>query len=222
MRKSILALAIAALVVPLLVAPQAAEASAYWNVGTNFSVGGVHFSLGFIRPYRYRSQYTPSYYYRTSHRISHRGYSCGSACYVKDDYYYHDRSCPLVDYHFRHNRFDPNRAFSHGGYGYSSYYRSHAPAPRYYGSRHHRSYDWCQSHQRYERRDDRYSSRRFERRGQRDQRGDQHSTRSRDRDRDRQRDQVRDRDDRRNDGRRGNDDRRGSDRRRARPRERDN
>lgn len=214
MRKSILALAIAALVVPLLAAPQTAEASAYWNVGTNFSVGGVHFSLGFIRPHHYRSEYSPSYYYRTSHRISHRGYSCGSACYVKDDYYYHDRSCPLVDYHFRHSGFDPYRAFSHGGYGYSSYYRRHSPAPRYYGSGHYRSHDRHQSYQRYERRDDHHSSRRFESRGQHDRRDDQRSTRSRDRDR--QRDQVRDRDDRRND------DRRGSDRRRARPRERDN
>ena len=80
MKKAILVLAIAAVSIPLSGALRPAEAGLRWVGGIGFSVGGAHFSFGF-NDYRHHGYpVAPHYLYRTSHRLSYRGYSCGSAC----------------------------------------------------------------------------------------------------------------------------------------------
>lgn len=214
MKRIVLSLALAALLVPLMGAFEPAEASARWFAGVNFSVGGFGFSLGYsdFDRHRYGASYGPNYYYRTSRQLSYRGYSCGSACYIRDNYYYHHRDCPLVLQHFRHNRYDPYSAWAGlpygGGYYYSrSYYGPYRPGYYNYRSR---GYD----HRRYE--THRYDKRRYDHRRY-ESRYDRHDYR-RDHDGDSDSDRYRGRNDR---GRHGNDSGRYDDRHERRDGHRD-
>jgi hypothetical protein len=178
MKRIVLSLALAALLVPLMGAFEPAEASSRWFAGVEFSVGGLGFSLGYSDFDRHRygpsygPNYGPNYFYRTSRHLSYRGYSCGSACYLRDNYYYHHRECPLVLHHFSHNRFDPYSVWAglpYGGYYYSRpYYGPYRPGYYNYRSRghDHRRYETY----RYDKR--RYDHRRYDYRGRHDYRRD--------------------------------------------------
>ena len=71
-----------------------AQADSFWHVLGGMRIGGVHFSVGYDSPYRHHHR---GRYYRTEHRLKHRGYRCGSACYRRGGYYYHHESCPLLE-----------------------------------------------------------------------------------------------------------------------------
>lgn len=201
MKRIVLSLALAALLVPLMGAFEPAEASPRWFAGVDFSAGGFGFSLGYsdIDRHRYGPSYGPNYFYRTSRHMSYSGYSCGSACYLRDNYYYHHRECPLVLQHFYRSGFDPYNVWAGlpygGGYNSRPYYGPYRPGYYSYRSR---GYD----HRRYEthRYDKhRYDKRRYDKRHY-GSRYDRHDSR-RDHDGDSDSDRYR-RDDR---GRHGND-----------------
>jgi hypothetical protein len=143
MKRVLIVVAISVLSLPVAGALQPAEAGIHWNAGFGFSVGGAYFSLGFDHHDRHGHYGAQRYVYRTSDRLRYRGYGCGSACYVRDRYTYHDRSCPLVGQHFRRYGFDPYSAWGYVDQGYRSYDRhygrSHA-RPRGYYDRDYRSY----------------------------------------------------------------------------------
>ena len=145
MKKAILTLAIAAFSIPLSGTLRPAEAGVRWVAGLNFSVGGAYFSLGFDDHYRRGHHSAPRYLYRTSDRLQYRGYECGSACYIRDRYQYHDRSCPVVGQHFRRYGFDSYYAWGtidHGRRGYSGHHeRSYAYPRSDYGHHYRRDYD---------------------------------------------------------------------------------
>ena len=82
-----------------------AEASGSWSVGADFSVGGVHFSLGYHRPHGHYGPYRPDYYYRTAPSFRVRGARCSSACYLDRGHAYHHPRCPVVGAHFGRHRF---------------------------------------------------------------------------------------------------------------------
>lgn len=223
MRRIVLALGITALLIPAMGALEPAEARVRWNVGADFSVGGIFFSLGFNDYDHYG--HGPRYFYRTNRALNHRGYQCGSACYLDDGYSYHARSCPLLQRHFFRFGFNAGHhwnAYRHGGYGYRSY--GYGPWDR--GYRYDRRHD-RHRRGRYDHRYDRRRGRddhRYDRRdrGRRyDDRSDSDSNRRgkrydrRDRDRDRRNDRGYDRRDDRRDNRR---DRGGANRTRSRRR----
>ena len=178
MKRIVLSLALAALLIPLMGALEPAEAGTRWFAGVDFSVGGLGFSLGYsdFDRHRYGPGYGPSYFYRTSRHLRYSGYECGSACYLRDNYYYHHRECPLVLQHFHRSGFNPYSVWAGLPYGGGFYYSRpyYGPyRPGYYNYRS-RGYD----HRRYE--IHRYDRRRSERYGhdyRRDHDGDSDSDR---------------------------------------------
>ena len=159
MRRIVLALGITALLIPMMGAFEPAEARVRWGGGAQFSVGGIFFSLGFNDYDHYG--HGPGYFYRTNHALNHRGYECGSACFISDGYAYHDPYCPLLQRHFSHFRFNAagywagfdHVRYGHRSYGYGPYVRSYRYDHRY-DSRYHGRRDG-RSDRRYDRRDDR-------------------------------------------------------------------
>jgi hypothetical protein len=162
------ALAITALILPLMGALEPAEARANWTVGADFAVGGVYFSLGFNDFDRYGRG--PSYYYRTQGPLRYAGHQCGSACYLADGYAYHHPDCPLVSYHFGRYGYDPvflwtnlaPRPYGWGPVVYRSHYGPWSRAYRYDSHRYDRRYerrDFRQDYRRHDRRDDRHRGR---------------------------------------------------------------
>lgn len=135
MKRTLPSLALVALLVPLGGALEPAEASGGWFAGADFSVGGVHFTLGFADFDRHR--FAPGHYYRTDRRLGYRGYECGSACFVRDDVYYHHAECPVTLRHFHHNGFDPYPVWRALPYGVGHYYPYSYP---YSYRSHHRSH----------------------------------------------------------------------------------
>ncbi|MDH3401973.1 MAG: hypothetical protein OES32_00835 [Acidobacteriota bacterium] len=134
MNRLVPSLALAVLLVPLTGASAPAEASSRWFVGADFSVGGIGFSLGFADFDRYRRG--PSYFYRTGRHLSYRGFRCGSACYIRDNLYYHHPDCPLVHEHFHRYGFNPYSAWAalpYGGFYYAPRpYIPYRPGYSYY------------------------------------------------------------------------------------------
>ncbi len=168
MKRIVLSLALAALLIPLMGALEPAEAGTRWFAGVDFSVGGLGFSLGYsdFDRHRYGPSYGPNYFYRTSRHLRYSGYECGSACYLRDNYYYHHRECPLVLQHFHRSGFNPYSVWAglpYGGY-YSSgpYYGPYRPGYYNYRSRGHdnRRYETHRYDKRRYGHNDRYDGRR--------------------------------------------------------------
>ena len=123
MRQTIV-IAVSALLVGTLWTP-AAFAGGDWVFGAGFHIGRVSFQIGFHSDYRDR------YYYRTRVDVGHyyRGHArCSRSCYHRGDYYYHSRSCPLVQAYFRDRGYYSDDVFAryapgYDGYGYGYGYR---------------------------------------------------------------------------------------------------
>lgn len=130
MRRALLpsALVLAA-VTGLAAAP--AQADVGWVGGADFRVGGAFFSLGFHRPATpYYGHYEPVYYYRVRAPLRYAGVQCTSACYLRDGYYHHHPTCPVVSHHFRRHDYYPGRAWASIGVPYA-YYGYRPPAYGY-------------------------------------------------------------------------------------------
>jgi len=206
MRRTLSALALGAtmMVAPMLV-PAAEADHSDWVFGASFRIGGAHFDIGYLP-----TVHAPAYYYRTRAPLQYHGHRCHDRCYHRAGYSYHYASCPLVQRHFRHYRYEPRTVFARY-------------APTYRGGYYDR-YDRYDRHDRYDRRHDRrhydrgrdlrhHDRRHFDRdRGRHDDR--RHFDRDR-RDRDRRHRYDRDRD---RGFRRGDDDDRGRHGRRDRGR----
>lgn len=191
MRRILTAVALGAMtmVAPALV-PAAEADDVDFVFGASFRIGGAHFNIGYSP-----TVHAPVYYYRTRAPLHYQGHRCHDRCYHRGGYSYHHASCPLVQRHFRHYRYEPHSVFVRyaprfHGYGHDGFDRGH---------RRHRGHD------RWDRRDrDRRHDRdRWDRRG-RDHRHD-HDRRWDRRDRDRRHDDR----DRGRGWRRGDDDDRG-------------
>lgn len=136
------ALALATLLVPLGVAPPAAEAGhgSWIAIAGAFAVGGAQFSFGYHEPGY--GHYQPAYYYRVNRPLPyHGGHRCTTYCYVRDDYYYHHPSCPLVGAYFEHYNYRPTYYGHHRPYYVPRPYVHH----RYHGHGrgHHEHYRGC-------------------------------------------------------------------------------
>jgi len=202
MKKLLIVLAIVALAPTLAASTAEASHRGYggFSIGTSFSVGGFDFALGYQGGH-YGGPYADVHYYRTAHRLPHRGYRCHGGCYEDARYTYHHVDCPLVAYHFRSHSFSPYVAFggyfppryrSYGnGYGHG-YSRGRGHAYGHKKKHYRQSYRYRGHHrhdyQRRSYRSDRYRSDRYRDRSRhheyrnrdRDRRGDQRGDRSRD------------------------------------------
>ncbi len=134
MKRPVLVLALATLAITVGGAFEPAEAGRLrWHAGADFRVGGFDFSIGFSGPQHYGIDYRPDFYYRTRAPLRYAGYQCSSACYMRDSWSYHHRSCPVVGHHFALGGFDPYPAWHHVQYAWFGGY----PAPWYYTYRDH-------------------------------------------------------------------------------------
>lgn len=154
MRRALLSTALV-LTALIALAASPARAQVSWVVGADFHVGNAYFSLGYqrpaVRPYGY---YEPVYYYRVRAPLRYDGVHCTSSCYLRDGYYYHHPSCPVVARHFQRYDFYPSRIWASVGIPYR--YGGYHAAPRPYYRHDYRRYD----HRYYDRRhyDRRYDS----------------------------------------------------------------
>lgn len=133
MRRALLPFAlVVAAATGLAAAP--ARADIGWVGGADFRVGGAYFSLGFHRPATpYYGYYEPVYYYRVRAPLRYAGVRCTSACYLRDGYYHHHPTCPVVSHHFRRYDYHPGRAWSSIGVPYRYYgHHDYRPPRPYY------------------------------------------------------------------------------------------
>jgi hypothetical protein len=79
-----------------LVATPATAGIDTWHFGTSFSVGGVHFRVGYTEAGPFGS----SFYFEAAQPFSYRGHACSSYCHRRGPRYYHHPSCSAVHHHF--------------------------------------------------------------------------------------------------------------------------
>jgi len=132
MRRQARNLAILTLLVLATIAtpPLAADVDS-WFFGGAFSIGGVHFRVGFAEHGRWGS----SYYFEAAKPFSYRGYACSDRCYTRGPSIYHHPSCNAVAFHFHRFGYTPGYLIDRFGprlpYGVGRYY---GPPARYYGA----------------------------------------------------------------------------------------
>lgn len=107
MRRILTAVALGAttMIAPLLV-PAAEADDLDFVFGASFRIGGAHFNIGY-----FPTVHAPVYYYRTRAPLHYHGHRCHDRCYHRGGYSYHHASCPLVQRHFRHYRYEPHAVF---------------------------------------------------------------------------------------------------------------
>ena len=96
-----------------------------WHFGAGFSVGGIHFRVGYAEAGPFGS----SFYFEARQPFSYRGYACSSYCYRRGRRNYHHPTCPMVHHHFGRHGYAPGYYIEH--YGPPIIYR---PPPHYYGA----------------------------------------------------------------------------------------
>ena len=202
MRRILTAVALGAMmmVAPALV-PAAEADHGDFVFGASFLIGGAHFNIGY-----FPTAHAPVYYYRTRAPLHYQGHRCHDRCYHRGGYGYHHASCPLVQRHFRHYRYEPHTVFER--YSPRFHGHRHYDYGRYDRGRDHRHYDFDRGRNR--RHDhDRWDRRSRDRRHDHDRRWDRRDRDRRHDDRDRGRgvrrgdDGDRDRHGRRDRGNRG-------------------
>ena len=95
-----------------------------WHFGTSFSVGGIHFRVGYAEVGSFGS----SFYFEAAQPFSYRRYACSSSCYRRGPRYYHHPSCTAMHHHFGLHGYAPGYYLEH--YGPPIAY---PPSPYYYG-----------------------------------------------------------------------------------------
>jgi hypothetical protein len=130
MRRILTAVALGAItmVAPALV-PAAEADDLDFVFGASFRIGGAHFNIGY-----FPTVHAPVYYYRTRAPLDYHGHRCHDRCYHRGGYSYHHASCPLIQRHFRHYRYEPQTVFVR----YAPRFRGHG---RYHHDRHDRGRD---------------------------------------------------------------------------------
>jgi hypothetical protein len=147
MRKTLTALALGVtMTMPPMLVPDAEADHPQWVFGGSFRIGDALFNIGYFPAAH------PVYYYRTRSPLRYRDHVCHDRCYHRGGYAYHHASCPLVQRHFRHHRFEPrtvfvryaprhhDRHFDCGGY-YDRYYGGYAGGTYDRGRHDRRHYD---------------------------------------------------------------------------------
>ena len=176
-----------------------------WYFGGGFSVGGVHFRVGYAEAGPFGS----SFYFEAAKPFHYGGYGCSAYCYRQGPRFYHHPSCSLVHQHFSRHGYAPGYYLEHYGpripypppvHYYAPprwnarFYGSYGSYDRYYRDRHGYKHKYKQGRGHRYRDDRRYYDRRYYDRRHYDRRGN-------DRGRQHQHDRDRDRRDRHNGGR---------------------
>ncbi len=139
MRRGLMTLALAAGLVIAGGGFTTAQAESFWHATGGVRIGGIHFTMGYHSAPRHRR--FPGRYYRTKHRLKHRGYRCGRLCYRRGGYYNHHQSCGLLGVHMaRHGYAAWNYAPPYPVYGYGDRYGRFDRYNRYDSYRDHRYY----------------------------------------------------------------------------------
>lgn len=109
-----------AAILAVAAAPAAAGVDA-WSFGGAFSIGDVHFRIGYARA----EPYGPSYYFEAARPLAYPTYSCSDRCYRQASRHYHHHSCPLVRHHFVRYGHQPDHLVR--SYGPHGTYRAYDP-----------------------------------------------------------------------------------------------
>lgn len=142
------ALAITAALSMLIVTPglvPQVQADHGWRAGSSFSIGGVHFHIGYFKSGRHHSH--PTYFYRTKHHLHVPQAHYRGTCYRDSGYYYHHESCPLLHGYLDHYEVSMHGLFSRYAPDYDHRYNQ-----RYGHRRDYRGQDYdhgYRSHKRY-------------------------------------------------------------------------
>lgn len=169
MRKILITLGLAVLMIAAPTFVPDASADSNWFAGTGFRIGPVAFSLVLGSPNRGPE----SYYWRTSERIAYRGYRCSDACFLDHGTNYHHSACPVVRRHLDHYGYDAGAVFTryaprHDDYGYRDRRYDDRRSDDRYDRRYDDRYDdYDRGHDRWHRDHDRRDDRRHDRRDRR-------------------------------------------------------
>ena len=79
--------------------------------GSAFSLGGIHFRVGFAG----HGRYGPNYYFEGSRPFGYRGYRCSDRCYVRGPRSFHHSSCRAAGYHFQRYGYTPDYLIGYFG-----------------------------------------------------------------------------------------------------------
>ena len=95
-----------------------------WHFGAGFSVGGIHFRVG----YAGAGPFGSSFFFEAGQPFRYRGYACSSYCYRRGRRNYHHPTCSVISHHFGRHGYAPGYYIEQ--YGPPIIYR---PPPHYYG-----------------------------------------------------------------------------------------